>query len=107
MQTLSRHRKKTAEAIRQAVAREVDQLLEIVSRGRRKTGHLELQATEMTVRSARHQAGAAALTRLLQFEAPAATQRTLPCPCGQQAHYRELRSKTILPAVGQVEVSRP
>jgi hypothetical protein len=61
----------------------------------------------MTVRSAMHEAGAAALTRLLQFEAPAAGQRTLPCPCGQQAHYRELRSKTILTAVGKVEVSRP
>jgi hypothetical protein len=61
----------------------------------------------MTVRSAMHEAGAALLTRLLQWEAPAAGQRTLPCPCGQQAHYRELRSKTILTAVGTVEVSRP
>jgi hypothetical protein len=78
-----------------------------VSHGRRKTGHLELEATEMAVRSAMHEAGAAALARLLQWEAPAAGQRTLPCPCGQQAHYRELRSKTILTAVGTVEVSRP
>ena len=27
--------------------------------------------------------------------------------CGQQAHYRELRSKPVLTAVGKVEVSRP
>ena len=31
----------------------------------------------------------------------------MPCACGQQAHYRELRSKPVLTAVGQVEVSRP
>lgn len=61
----------------------------------------------MAVRSAMHQAGAAALTELLQFPAPAAGQRTLSCSCGQRAHYRELRSKPVLTAVGAVEVSRP
>ena len=59
------------------------------------------------VRAAMHQAGAAALTQLLQFAAPAADQRAIPCPCGQQAHYRELRSKPDSTAVGEVEVSRP
>jgi Uncharacterised protein family (UPF0236) len=61
----------------------------------------------MAVRSAMHQAGAAALTQLLQFPAPAQNHRTLACPCGQQAHYRDIRSKPVLTAVGQVEVSRP
>ena len=79
----------------------------MIFQGRHKTGRLDLEAIEMAVRSARHHAGAAALTELLRFAAPAAGQRTLPCPCGQRAHYRELRSKPILTAVGQVEVSRP
>ena len=61
----------------------------------------------MAVRSAMHQAGATALSELLQFPAPAAEQRTLPCACGHRAHYRELRSKPVLTAVGKVEVSRP
>lgn len=73
--------------------------------GRRKTGHLDLEAIEMAVRAAMHQAGAAALTELLQLPVP--DQRTIPCACGQQARYRELRSKTMLTAVGAVEVSRP
>jgi hypothetical protein len=59
----------------------------------------------MLVRSAMHRAGAAALTELLEFPEP--DQRTIPCPCGQRARYRELRSKTVLTAVGVVEVSRP
>jgi hypothetical protein len=54
-----------------------------------------------------HQAGAAGLAELLQFAAPAADQRTLPCSCGQQARYQELRSKTVLTAVGKVRISRP
>lgn len=61
----------------------------------------------MAVRSALHQAGAAALTELLRFPAPAADQRTTACSCGHRAHYHEQRSKPVLTAVGQVEVSRP
>jgi hypothetical protein len=61
----------------------------------------------MAVRSAMHRAGASALTELLQFPAPAAGQRSLPCSCGHQAHYRELRSKPVLTVVGTVKVSRP
>lgn len=61
----------------------------------------------MAVRSAVHQAGAAALTQLLHFEAPAADQRILACACGDQAHYQELRTKPVLTVVGPVEVSRP
>ena len=61
----------------------------------------------MAVRSAMHHAGATALSELLQFPAPATEQRTLPCACGHRAHYRELRSKPVLMAVGKVEISRP
>ncbi|MGH9658179.1 MAG: hypothetical protein ACRD96_06520 [Bryobacteraceae bacterium] len=75
--------------------------------GRRKTGGLDLEAIEMAVRSAMHQAGAAALTQLLQFPAPAADQRTALCACSGQARYRELRSKPVLTVVGEVQLSRP
>jgi hypothetical protein len=82
-------------------------LLRVVFTGRRKLGHLDLEALEMAVRSAMHHAGAVVLSQLLQFPAPAPEQRTLPCACGRQAAYRELRSKPVLTAVGSVKVSRP
>jgi hypothetical protein len=82
-------------------------MLRAIFQERRKTGRLDLEAVEMAVRSAMHQAGAAALTELLQFAAPAADQRTIPCACGHPAPYRELRSKPVLTAVGKVKVSRP
>lgn len=66
---------------------------------------MDLESVETLVRSAMHQAGAAALTELLRFPEP--DQRSIACPCGQQARYRELRSKTVLTVVGKVEVSRP
>ncbi len=81
--------------------------MRVIFQGRRKTGRLDLEALEMAVRSAMHRAGAAALTELLEFPAPANSQRTVACPCGQPAPYRELRSKPVLTAVGQVQVSRP
>jgi hypothetical protein len=62
---------------------------------------------EMAVRSAMHQAGAVVLSKLLQLPVPAAGQRHIPCACGHQARYRELRSKPVLTAVGSVEISRP
>jgi hypothetical protein len=79
----------------------------VVFRDQRRTGRLDLEAVEMAVRSACHRAGAAVLTELLRIPAPSADQRTLACRCGRRAHYRELRSKPVLTAVGPVEVSRP
>ena len=61
----------------------------------------------MAFRASMHQAGAAALTQLLRFAEPAAEQRAIACPCGDQAHYRELRSRRILTALGEVELTRP
>jgi hypothetical protein len=61
----------------------------------------------MALRAAVHQAGAAALSHLLQFPQPVAEQRTIPCPCGHQAHYRELRPRHILTVLGKVEFLRP
>jgi hypothetical protein len=81
--------------------------LRVIFNGRRRTGHLDLEAIEMAVRSAMHHVGATAMSELLQFPVPTTEQRTLPCACGHQASYRELRSKPILTAVGSVKVSRP
>jgi hypothetical protein len=89
------------------VAREINQLLGRLFTQRGKDGHFDLEAVEMAMRSALHRAGAAALRELLRFSAPVADQRTIPCACGQQAHYRELRTKPVLTAVGRVEISRP
>jgi Uncharacterised protein family (UPF0236) len=79
----------------------------VIFQERRKTGRLDLEATEMALRSALHHAGATALSKLLQFPVPAAEQRSIPCACGQQAGYLELRSKPVLTALGEVTVSRP
>ncbi len=61
----------------------------------------------MAIRSALHQAGAAALSELLKYDPPEPEQRTQPCPCGHTAVYRGLQAKTILTAVGSAQLLRP
>jgi hypothetical protein len=95
------------EAIQQEVTREVEHLLQLIFRERGNQGGLDLEAVEMAIRSAMHQAGVAALSELLQFDPPGAEQRRLPCSCGSAAHYLEVRPKPVLTAVGWVELRRP
>jgi hypothetical protein len=59
------------------------------------------------MRSAMHQAGAAALSQLLRCEPPGPDQRETPCPCGHIARYREMRARRVLTAVGEVGFLRP
>ena len=59
------------------------------------------------MRAALHQAGATALSELLQYAVPALGQRQLPCPCGFHAQYQELRSKPVLTVLGPAQLSRP
>jgi hypothetical protein len=81
--------------------------LQLIFCERRKTDRLDFEAVEMAIRSALHQAGAAALTQLLHFDPPSSEQRQLPCVCGHTARYVELRSKAVLTAVGEAECLRP
>jgi hypothetical protein len=89
------------------VAREVNQLLGRVFAQRRKDGRIDLEAVESALRTAVHHAGAAVLSELLQFAAPVEEQRQVPCRCGQQAQYQEMRSKAVLTIVGPVRITRP
>ena len=68
---------------------------------------MDLESAETAVLTAMRGAGAALLSKLLKFSAPDKDQRTLPCDCGQQALFREVRSKGFLSILGATEVSRP
>ena len=79
----------------------------MILQDRRKNGRLDLEATEMALRSALHQAGAVALGQLLQCDPPGPERRKQACSCGHLAPYLELRSRCILTVVGEVELVRP
>lgn len=81
--------------------------MSVIFQDRRKSGRLDLEAVETIVRSAMHRAGAAVLTKLLQYDPPDQNQRVIPCSCGHSARYKELRAKTVLTVLGPVKLSRP
>jgi len=90
------------------MAREVNQLLSRVFAQRRgSNGQTDLEAVETALRAALHHAGAQALSELLQYDAPPADQRQLPCSCGHHAQYQELRSKAVLTMLGPARITRP
>jgi hypothetical protein len=72
----------------------------------RKTGRLDLEAVEMAMRAAMHRAGASALSQLPRGDPPDPDKREVPCLCGHQARYREMRVRRLLTAVGEVELLR-
>jgi hypothetical protein len=74
---------------------------------RQNSGSTDLEAIESALRTSLHQAGAKALNELLQFDAPAPGLRKLPCSCGQEAHYQQLRSRPVLTVVGWTRMERP
>ena len=104
---MDRPGKKTAAAIHTEIAREVSRLLARVFAERQHRGRTDLEAVETGLRVALHQAGSAALTELLRYEAPAADQHQLQCRCGHHAQYQGLRSKPVLTVVGPARVERP
>ena len=85
----------------------MSRLLQVIWQDRHKNGRLDLEAMEVAMRSAMHQAGAVALSELLQCDPPGPDQLTVACSCGHTARYRELRCRRIVTAVGEVELVRP
>lgn len=76
----------------------------ILDKGWKKSGCIDLEASEMAARAALHRAGAKVLTGFLERSVP--DRRQIPCKCGGVANYVEMRTKTILMVVGEVEVLR-
>jgi len=89
------------------VAREIHTWLSRIFAERRKTGRTDLEAVEMGLRSTLHHVGASALSQLLQYAGPDPDHRKRACPCGRTAQYVDLRSKTVITAVGPVALRRP
>ena len=85
----------------------MNRLLARVFAERQHHGRTDLEAVETDLRAALHQAGAAALSELLRYEAPATNHHQLPCSCGHHAQYQGLRSKLVLTVVGPARVERP
>jgi hypothetical protein len=96
--------KKTATAVHQEIARELDTLLPRIFAEQRSVGELDIEAVELAFRTALHSAGAAGLTELLRQPGPVPT--SVLCTCGSQARYKDMRLKPILTILGPAKMLR-
>jgi len=96
--------KKTVAAVHQEITRELDTLLPRIFAERRKAGELDIEAVALAFRTALHSAGAAGLTELLRQPGP--VQTSVPCTCGRQARYKDMRLKPILTVLGPAKMLR-
>jgi hypothetical protein len=60
---------------------------------------------EMATRAATHQLGAKMLEKLLSGRTE--FEQALPCSCGQQARFHEMRPKQLLTVLGPITIQRP
>jgi hypothetical protein len=87
------------------VAREIQTFLQVIFAADRKEEGMVLEAVEMATRDALHRAGAVVLSQLLEEKQyPRATQ--VPCECGLQAQYHDVRSKQIVTVLGKTKLKR-
>ena len=61
----------------------------------------------MAMRAAMHRAGAQALSQLLRGDPPGPDEREVSCAVRPQSHYREMRARRVLTAVGEIGLLRP
>jgi hypothetical protein len=65
-----------------------------------------LEEAEQAILPQMRAVAATLLTGLAALAVPAPPARTLPCPCGQQAHYQRMRTAQVTTLVGPIAIPR-
>jgi hypothetical protein len=77
-----------------------------ILRDGQKLGHLDLEATEMTIRASMHQVGGVLLEKLLNADGGGHRGPRLDCGRGHQAEFVDYRDKQLLTVLSPVTVRR-
>jgi hypothetical protein len=71
-----------------------------------RNGHVDLEASEMTIRAASHRIGGRLLEKLLHADGGRYQGSSLPCGQGHRAGFVEFRNKELFTVLAPVEVRR-
>lgn len=85
---------------------EIDRLIGRLLQDRQRLGHLDLEASEMTIRAAMHEMGGVLLEKLLNSDGGGYRGTHLDCCHGHPAEFVGYRGKQILTVLSSVEVQR-
>jgi len=88
------------------MAQEVDAIIGRVFGDVRHRGHLDLEASEMAIRSSIHRLGGSLLEKLLNSDGGGYRGRRIECREGHMAEFVDYRSKQLVTVLSPVEVER-
>jgi len=78
----------------------------MVNRDKNENGHIDLEATEFTIRDSMHQIGSIMLEKLLNADNGGFQGKTIPGKKGHTFKFKESRDKSLLTVLGPVTVER-
>ena len=99
-------KKNLVEIIQEEVAKEVEQLVSRLLRERQKFGQLDMEATEMAVRSSTHQAGGVVLEKLVNLDGGGYRGPRIDCGQGHLAEFVDYRSKIVITVLTPIQIRR-
>jgi hypothetical protein len=85
---------------------EINRLVERVFQEIGQKGHVDLEASEMTIRAASHRIGGRLLEKLINADGGRYRGSCIPCGQGHRARFVEFRNKELLTVLAPVEVQR-
>jgi hypothetical protein len=88
------------------MAREVDAIVGRVFGDVRRHGHLDLEASEMAIRSSVHRLGGSLLEKLLNADGRGYRGRRIECGAGHTAEFVDYRNKHLVTVLAPVGVER-
>jgi len=88
------------------VAQEIDRLVSRLLREDRRLGHLDLEASELAIRSSMHQIGGVVLEQLLNADGGGSCGAHIACGQGHHAVFVDYRGKELLTVLAPIQVRR-
>lgn len=88
------------------MALEIDQLVRNISRDLTQQGHIDLEASEMAIRTTSHRIGGSLLEKLLDIDGGGYRGTTVDCGKGHRARFVEYREKELITVLSSVGVRR-
>jgi len=85
---------------------EINKLVERVFQEIGQKRHVDLEASEMTIRAASHRIGGRLLEKLINADGGRYRGSCIPCGQGHRARFVEFRNKELLTVLAPVEVQR-
>ena len=88
------------------MAQEIDRLVSRLLREDRRLGHLDLEASELAIRSSMHQIGGVVLEQVLNADGGGYGGAHMACGQGHQAVFVDYRGKELLTVLAPIQVRR-